>query len=935
MQIRVRGVVGVLVFVVLGCGGDGGERASGTGGTGGTGGTSGSGGSGAGTSGSGGVGGFPAQQVGLGTDWHPDPDGDGITKDADLCPYVYDPDQSDADGDGVGDACDPDFAPTPRGGPVSDLRIENVSPYGAWLTFNSPDDNEWGLKFAVAYSATPGQIAIEQGFQTALDQGHGEQFRIAAPYGRPPLWPVILRNLEPDTSYEIALRSEEDGLGPSSNVLTFRTHKAPSLQLPDAHPRVWLAPSLIDKLRARDASGDSGWTAWKETLGREAVEAANQGDEERSGYCKTAAVLYHATGEAQYRDAALSLLSVLREQWSGVSDGNQYRWLDANLGICLDMMWNELSTSERNETVSAFLDDDEHNAFGIEILLEDTDQYASSSRTLILNGLVACGASGIDASLSDRACATLQDGLQRFFGVEMVKVRRDRGFFAMSGGHLPDGTDYGQGTLKYTLQTLWGLSNAGVSPVEVAPWVRNTFLAMFAFPFTPSGGGFSSYGDMEDYEDNFAIERNSYPLVPYHANFLALQAGVLRAGGLTKEAGWALHALRNHVERDDFDNRDVMLLFDTDETGAQDYRKELPTHYWDSGMGLLYDRTSWSSDASMLVLRAGWGGVDHFHEDQGHFQLFRKGRWMTHESLAYDGEAALARGHNVPLVEALYDNGETRLGQHARYRGAHAARIVRVSTSQGHTFATADLTGLYQSYHYHDYRHEAVQRSLLWLKGGAEGADTLVVYDLIDRASSAPASLPCSFQLHVDEAPTLDGTRAAVDLGDQRLEVQVVFPSEVTLVSNWPEGDPGSFPGEIYTHRLVADAQEAGPAVRFVTVIRASDASSAVAIDAQAISDATWRGVHMGSDVVLFPVAALHGVGAGVGTGAQAPIPGGTIRVWIAGFEPDTGYAVTVSGSGSTRTLDVSPNGKVKSDAAGMLAVTVSDAGEVTPVFGP
>jgi hypothetical protein len=72
-----------------------------------------------------------------------------------------------------------------------------------------------------------------------------------------------------------------------------------------------------------------------------------------------------------------------------------------------------------------------------------------------------------------------------------------------------------------------------------------------------------------------------------------------------------------------------------------------------------------------------------------------------------------------------------------------------------------------------------------------------------------------------------------------------------------------------------------------------------------------------------------------VGSGAQATIPDGTIRVWIAGFEPDKGYAVSVSESGSARTLDVSPNGKVKSDAAGLLAITVSEAGEVAPVFGP
>ncbi len=49
-----------------------------------------------------------------------DLDGDGVMNEADLCPFASDVDQLDADGDGLGDACDPTPVGVSSGGcPVS------------------------------------------------------------------------------------------------------------------------------------------------------------------------------------------------------------------------------------------------------------------------------------------------------------------------------------------------------------------------------------------------------------------------------------------------------------------------------------------------------------------------------------------------------------------------------------------------------------------------------------------------------------------------------------------------------------------------------------------------------------------------------------------------------------------------------------------------
>ena len=476
------------------------------------------------------------QAASLGSDWHPDPDGDAVPSNVDRCPWVYDPGQLDSDSDGLGDACDPDFAPPVAEGAISDLRVEHVTPVGAWFGFTSPHDTTWGWTAALAWSTDPDELTTLAGFQAAYDGGDATSVTVMAQYGEPAMRPVMVTGLAPDTTYyAAATRLAWDGLVDLiSPVVAFHTLTATSPSAPSSRPRLVTTAADIAQLRALRAAGDPDWSAW-ETVMRPRTHAAALDPPSvyvAGQYCSTAAILHLVSDDPTDLSDATALLDVNIAIWEDNDlDANQYRWENAQLAVCLDLLWDHLDTATRDRVVAAFLGDDERHVAAGFPRVDDTDEFASTTRTWILDGLAACAADGVDPSLAACSCAVLAAGLDLWGGVQLVKARRDRGFWAQSGGFLPDGTDYGQGTSRYWLQSFLALANAGVEVSEWAPFMRNNLSSMVLQQLTPTQLGFFTAGDVEDITYNWGVEDNSFVLEQADAGLLALAAGALDRAG--------------------------------------------------------------------------------------------------------------------------------------------------------------------------------------------------------------------------------------------------------------------------------------------------------------------------------------------------------------------------------------------------------------------
>jgi hypothetical protein len=851
----------------------------------------------------------------LGTDWHPDPDGDGVATERDRCPYVYDPAQADGDGDGLGDRCDPDAVTVRDGGVVVDLHAEHVTPYGAWLNFSSVRTVTYAWRADVAWTVDRSQLTAA-GFDALVAAGQSTRISTHERAGWPLTEPVVLIDLAPDTTYYLAVRV--DGASAVGNVLEIRTAPAPLGALPTAHPRAAATPAMLAALGARAGTGDASWTAWAAALqSRVTTMASRPDDTEAHAYCAAAALLYHGTGESSYRAMALALLDGVTSYFEANRlTGSVYRRTDAMPSLCLDLMWDEVSASERNRVLSAALDESEDNQQ--DLRLTDTDKAISLVRSLLFDGLVGCGAAELEPAISQRACAALDRGLRMFYGFQLVTTRRDRGFWAQGGGMLPDGSFYGQGTSSYWLESFNALANAGVAVSDYATWVERNMFAFNIYSLTPTGLGYATFGDIENFRND--AEDASMPLYDYYAAAVALRQGSLEGAGNEQAAAWAYDVRTRSFEVYHWPQNWANLLYEHEELAPQSYRDALPLAYLDSAMGMFYDRTSWSAAASLFVFRAGWTGVDHSHQDLGSFQLFRKGAWATHEAIGYDGPAATARGHNVLALQVERDG--TPSLQQLTGVGVGQPRVRRASSAPAYGYAAADTTAVYISDAYRSYNYDAVQRHLVWLKGDeGGGADRVVVYDLVDNAAGK-TGLEREWSLHFDDAPAVTGRRAVLDLGGQvpqRVTVEVALPSGATLSTRASEGAKYEYPGQVYTHRLVV-APGGDPALRMVSLVHVGDASGPSPAAAVAVDGEAWVGLITDGRAVVFPRQPLaDGPVAARAEELLLPAPADALT-WT-GLAPNASYRLATRSDARGLVVSLAPGGELQADAGGVLAV--------------
>lgn len=227
----------------------------------------------------------------------------------------------------------------------------------------------------------------------------------------------------------------------------------------------------------------------------------------------------------------------------------------------------------------------------------------------------------------------------------------------------------------------------------------------------------------------------------------------------------------------------------------------LGTSYFASGVGDLFSRSSWATDATWMSMRMGPYTESHAHHDQLSFLINRDG-WLAYDA-NIDSHSGIEQSEEMHNLVRIEHGGTQR-----RQREGYSSTVQALADNAAFTYAAADATALYDPNFVN-----LVQREVVFLK-----PNTFVIYDRVN----AGAGSTFTWQLSSPIEPVAAAGTATYG-SPAAMRVRTIVPAAVTQ----SVVDLEALPGDEFSggYRYEA-AQSSGGTANFLTVIDLGDAVS-------------------------------------------------------------------------------------------------------------
>jgi hypothetical protein len=611
------------------------------------------------------------------------------------------------------------------------------------------------------------------------------------PDGAPDVQPEVLED-----SLETA-----DSAAPDTSVADARPDEP---VLADSHPRIYLAGDHRRRLADLIASGEPAATRFVAMVDRQVYEGADF----YAFSAADAALLYQLTGVAAYGEYAVAEVdAIVFDEQALIAAGERaevagdsYLYIGPRVGdlaLVYDWCFPLLTDTQRQRWL-AYAHQAVWNVWhpeeaswggaawpwsGWSIDNPSNNYFYSFLRATMLLGLAAHGehpdAAGWLVKARDEALGGL---LFPTFEAQL------------GGGGSREGTGYGTAMRElFTLYDLWqgstGEAIAGLTSHTAAS------LPYLMHAVVPTLDRLAPIGDH--------ARDSSAALFDYHRHYL-LALRHLNAGTPAAEVATTFLE-RCSVPRMEHAFDFVHDFLYAAPGAAARPLSDLHGAYRAPGVGHVFWRSSWQTDASWVAFIAGPYSESHAHRDQGSFLVYGR------EWLAYDANVSSHSGivqdeevHNLVRLHAA--------GESIRQRTGAESTITGLTETPELFHVGADLTAVYGG----DERVRQHGRELVVIV-----PDVVVVFDRLD----VDAGVGATWHLNTPLAPHIDGDGAVLAGASATLRVRRVTPDAAWSAVAWPTLDADMLGG----HRL--DLAPASTPSAFLVVLDRDGAALAVTPD--------------------------------------------------------------------------------------------------------
>jgi hypothetical protein len=583
----------------------------------------------------------------------------------------------------------------------------------------------------------------------------------------------------------------------------------------DDHPRIYLERNR-ERLAAALTAGDPAATRFANMVDSELDGAAPYGFDSWFG-----ALMGQLTGEDRYCDYVVARTDELvASEEALIASGtvpvvahDSYLQVGPMIGdvmLTYDWCFERISGSQKNRWL-AYAAQTIWNVWHFEearwggVLMPWTgyatndpvdNYYFSFLRATMLFGLAAHGEHpDADGWLTWFRDDKIAGELVPFFDTDLV------------GGGSREGTGYGVSMFKlWELYDLWEAST-GERIADLTPHTRASFLYAF-HTLVPTRDFIAPIADhsrdstaaMFDYDRNYMLElMHLYPddrLVPEAVTML---------------------------DTSSVPEMSMPFMFVYDFLyGAPDVTPEpldgLGRSWYGPGIGELFTRSSWETDATWLSFIAGPYTQGHQHRDQGSFLLYKEG-W-----LAYD---PIIDSHSGTYQQEELHNLVRLVGDDLKQRTHTVSPVLALHTGPGWLHVAADTAPAYN-----DERVQVDHREMVFVE-----PDCLVVFDRVTTADEVGQV----WQLNAPTRPEISGNRATIPGTNHDLQVdRIGGDTPVTSVFDWTE-DPDQTGGFRLDETLPGGAHTMLHVLSIAGTVTAATASDADGRTGVAITFADGR----------------------------------------------------------------------------------------------